>query len=390
MGTRFLGLSAIGAVTLEDELARVTRQIFHDDIPHQELSWRLFGTEADAIHGYMDTVPGSGYRGGGILHRLQHGHDLEAAQQVYGDHGLPGVLVWTQHMVQDSTTPTGVPLPVGAAPLADWLVEQGVASPGHAALLVSFNVAELAAGFLTGAFVFRLASLLPKIQRRRKIRRRLERAAGAWEGGDLDAVVAHYQEARSLSDHSEPTVDLALGWAYAATDRPMAESFLAFRSAAEGLAADDHAIEVDGVTVSLRGTAYLLALSQATQLLEFEDMKGAWRGELTRMAKGAIASFESLAIAQDERFTAEIRDQTIRVLTRPLSAAANYYLAARTAASFPFLDVVGEVGRLRSRAVALLGRAESDHPQLDSTSPVRARWSAELEPLRLQAPRSQR
>lgn len=385
-GDALLGLSAFGALTLEDELSRVTRRIFHDDLPHQELSRRLFGTDFDAIHGYMDTVPGTSHRGGGILHRLQHGHDLEAAQQVYADHGLAGALVWTQHMIQDSATPTGVPLPSGARPLADLLVERELASRGEAALLVSFNIAELAAAFLAGAFALRLAALLPEIQRRKRIRKRLERAREAWECDDIDAVITHYQEARSLSDHQAPAIELALGWAYAVAERPMAEAFLAFRSAAEGLAADDRPFEMNGVAVSLRGTAYLLALSHATQILEFEDMQATWRGELTRMAQGAIASFESFAIVHDERFALEIGNEKVQFLRRPLSAAANYYLAARTAASSPFLSVASEITRLGPRAVASLGCVEPELVDPGEMSQVQDRWSAELAPVRIQVP----
>lgn len=72
-GDALLGLSAIGAVAFEDEIVDVTRNLFHDGLRHQDFSHRLFGADFDAIHGFMDTVPSSGVRGGGILHRLQHG-----------------------------------------------------------------------------------------------------------------------------------------------------------------------------------------------------------------------------------------------------------------------------------------------------------------------------
>lgn len=384
-GDLLLGLSTAGVVALEDEAIQVTRRIFHDDLPHQELSQRLFGADFDSIHGFMDTVPGASYRGGGILHRLQHGHDLEGAHQIYGEHGLPGVMVWAQHILQDSATPTGVPAPVVGAPLAEWMVAEGVASPGKAALLVSFNVAELAATFLAGAFTLRLATLVPETQRRLKVRRRLRQAESAWEQGDLDAMIANYQEARSLSDGRSPPVELALGWAYATRDRPGAESFLAFRSAGEGLGADDHGVDIGGVTFSLRGISYLLALSEATQLLQFDDMKSAWRGELSRMATGAISGFESMAIAQDGRLTAALGDREVKLFVRPLSAAANYYMAARTAASLPFLPVVSQVPRLASRAMEMLERAHSEHGKGEVISAIQDRWSAELETLRIPA-----
>ncbi|HEX8390840.1 MAG TPA: hypothetical protein VF665_00680, partial [Longimicrobium sp.] len=125
-----VGLSAMGVTVWEKEIVSVTRSVFHDGPGHQAVSRRLFGADYDAIHRWIDTVPGSGIRGGGIVHRLQHGHDLAAAQQLYVEHGLPGLLVWMQHMGQDIATPTGIPLPIGAPTLAGWLVDAGYATPG--------------------------------------------------------------------------------------------------------------------------------------------------------------------------------------------------------------------------------------------------------------------
>jgi hypothetical protein len=378
-----LGLSTVGVLAIEDELVGVTRHALHDGLPHQELSSRLFGADFDAIHGFMDTVPGATYRGGGIMHRLQHGHDVGAARQIYDEHGLPGLLVWTQHIAQDAATPTGIPAP-GGRWLADWLVEEEITSPGKAALLVSFNVAEMAVALMAGAFAFRLAALMIEASKRRRVRRRIEHAAAAQESGDLDAVIAHYEEARSLAGKETPGLDLALGWAYSMADRPMAQSFLAFRSAAEQLAVEDRPIEVGGLMVSLRGMAYSMTLSQAVQVLRFEDMQGAWRGELGRLARGGIASFESMAIAQDEGRSVEFGDRKVQLRPRPLSAAANYYMAARTAAALSFLPVVNEMTRLTNRAGSLLVVAESVHSQ--PFAAVRARWEAELAPSRIASP----
>lgn len=382
-GDAILVLSAAGVVALEDHILGFTRRIFHDELQHQDLSQRLFGVDFDAVHGYMDTVPGRTVRGGGITHRLHHGHDFEAAQAIYAEHGLPGALAWVQHVAQDTMTPTGAPIPVGGQRLAEWLVDEGIATKGNAALLLSFNIAEIAAGFLGGVFMLRLAALLPELQRRRTIRKRLERAAAAWETDDLDAVIANYGEARSLARNQEPAIDLALGWAYAAADRPMAESFLAFRSAAMGLATEDRALDLDGLVVSLRGTAYLLALSQSVQVLDMSHLEGTWRSELNRMAQGGIASFESLAIAQDERYAVEVGDRRVQFRPRPLSAAANYYLAARVAAGAPFLPVSGDMQRLGERAVQMLDRAAEVHAGVTVLSEVHERWSRELAPLGL-------
>lgn len=374
-----LGLSAAGVLSLEDEIIGLTRRLFHDDLPTRQLSERLFDRDLSSLHAWIDTVPGAAGPGGGVTHRVAHGHDLEAAAAVYEEYGLVGVLAWTQHMAQDAFTPTGVPLPVGAKNVAGWLVDEGHASPGHAALLVSFNAAELAASFLAGVFVLRLAMMLRQIQRRRKVRRRCAAAADARERGDVDAVIANYSEALALSD-GDPTISLALGWAYRQIGRPAADSFLAFRRAATALATRDRLLEMRGVTFSLRGLAYLLALVEAQQLLEREDLRGAWRNELERVVSGALSSFEVAAISQIERPALRIGEREVAWRPRPLSAAANYYLAARTAASVPFVVSSGEVTRLIERATSVL-RASAPKLAGEHRETLRAierRWILEL------------
>lgn len=374
-----LGLCALGVTVCEDEIITVTRSVFHDGLRHQELSRRLFGADYDAIHRWMDTVPGTGVRGGGIVHRLQHGHDLAAVQQLYGRHGLPGVLVWMQHVAQDVATPTGIPIPVGGPQLGVWLVDAGYTTKGNAALLLSFNAADLAAGVLGSAFALRLAALAAELRRRRQVARRCAAARDAWERGDLDAVVAHYAEARALSGE-EPAILMALGWAYAQMGRPAAESFLAFRAAALALAREDREAEVGGTAVSLRGLAYLLALSHAVQVLEESDLAGAWRAELDRMLRGAIAAFERMALGQADGPAVRLGEREVPLYrTRPFSAAANYYLAARLARSAPFLPAAAEAPRLCDRALEMHARAARTHPEAaGGLALTRARWELEL------------
>jgi len=54
----------------------------------------------------------------------------------------------------------------------------------------------------------------------------------------------------------------------------------------------------------------------------------------------------------------KLGEQTFEWRRRPLSAAANYYLAARTVAAVPFIESSVALGRLRDRAVELLGDVE--------------------------------
>jgi hypothetical protein len=379
-----VGLSAIGVTVWEREIVTVTRSVFHDELRHQDLSRRLFGADYDAIHRWIDTVPGSGIRGGGIVHRLQHGHDAAAAQALYEQHGLPGLLVWMQHVGQDLATPTGIPIPIGGAGFAEWLVQAGHATPGKAALMLSFNAAELAAAVLGGAFALRLAALATEFRRQRQVARRCAAARDAWARGDLDAVVAHYGEARSLSA-DEPTILMALGWAYAQMGRPAAESFLAFRAAAMALGKEDRTVEIDGATLSLRGLAYVLALSHAVQVLEQTDLQGAWRAELDRMLRGAITAFEQTAIAQGDGPALRVGAREVALFrARPFSAAANYYLAARLAWSAPFLPASFEARRLSTRALQMLDRAAVAYPlSAEQVQHAQLRWKAELSGLQM-------
>lgn len=74
-----LALSSAGVLSLEDEIIQHTDRLFHAGAPTPELSERLFRQDYSELHRWIDTVPGSGVPGGGITHRMEHGHDLEAA-----------------------------------------------------------------------------------------------------------------------------------------------------------------------------------------------------------------------------------------------------------------------------------------------------------------------
>lgn len=374
-----LALSSVGILSLEDEIIHHTDRLFHRGLPTPELSERLFRQDFGELHRWIDTVPGSSVAGGGITHRVKHGHDLEAAAEIYREYGLEGVLVWSQHVGQDLFSSTGLPLPVGGEELTHHLVDQGFASRGNAALLVSYNAAELAAGFLAGAFALRLAALLREMSRRRQVTKRCARAQRAWRRRDLDAVVANYAEARSLSD--DPALSLALGWVYREMGRTAAESFLEFRRAALELASEDRMIELDGVAVSLRGVAYLLALVEAPQVLQREDLAGAWREELDRMLNGAVASFEVAAISQSERPGVSVGERNLEWRSRPLSAAANYYLAARTVAAVPFTSSSVGIERLKTNALRTLRTAAGEGGEAERARirAVAAGWEAALD-----------
>ena len=59
-------------------------------------------------------------------------------------------------------------------------------------------------------------------------------------------------------------------------------------------------------------------------------------------------------------------------------AAANYYLAVRTAAGLPFLDTASEAMRLHERGLSVLRQAATIHGPLHRLPEVEARWRAEF------------
>jgi hypothetical protein len=145
------------------------------------------------------------------------------------------------------------------------------------------------------------------------------------------------------------------------------------------LATRDRTLQVGGLSLSLRGLAYLLALSEAHQILEQDDLRGAWRSELDRMVRGAVSSFETTAISQLERPRIRVGEREVAWRVRPLSAAANYYLASRIVAATSFLTPSADAGRLRDRALtALRGSAAGEAALMEAAAGTERRWTLEL------------
>lgn len=124
------------------------------------------------------------------------------------------------------------------------------------------------------------------------------------------------------------------------------------------------------------------------QVLEESDLSGAWRAELDRMLRGAVTAFERMALEQADGPALRWGEREVALYrTRPFSAAANYYLAARLAWSAPFLPTAAEAPRLSARALQMQSRAARAHPQIaPGVELTRARWTVELSAQGLQVP----
>lgn len=99
------------------------------------------------------------------------------------------------------------------------------------------------------------------------------------------------------------------------------------------------------------------------------------------MVRGAVASFEVAAISQSERPAVSVGERSLEWRPRPLSAAANYYLAARAMAAVPFVGASAGIDRLRTRALDMLERVHADSPRPDRSriESIATRWEAVLD-----------
>jgi len=178
-------------------------------------------------------------------------------------------------------------------------------------------------------------------------------------------------------------IALSLGWCHASLERPGSESFLYFREPARGMGTGDVTIGLDGAMISLRGIAYLLALSEAPRVLDQDHLETHWREELESLWKGAMMSFEQAAIRQAEPPGIDLGPVDVDWRPRRLSAASNYYFAARSCSLVPFLPQA-EALRLARRSESILDQAmREDYPaERERLASVKARWARELRPWR--------
>lgn len=109
-----------GLLTFDEELSRLTRNVFDG----QQLfgQWgkdfieNLVGQEKCKIVSEWQDDAGFGVLGGGVSHRVLHGHDLSAVLRASQDHGSDGAIVALYHIFgRDFFTPAGIPiLPAGS------------------------------------------------------------------------------------------------------------------------------------------------------------------------------------------------------------------------------------------------------------------------------------
>ena len=129
-----------GIVSIIENFAIATG---HKIIPYTEkIDKALPATE---LSSWMDSVSGFG-------HRAKHGHDFLAnIGDVYKKFGAEGVAKYPVELMQDATTPHGIPIPG-----TQFLVQGGVVKPGFATEWLSLNVADIFTGGIAAYSTYKL------------------------------------------------------------------------------------------------------------------------------------------------------------------------------------------------------------------------------------------
>lgn len=320
-----LACGGAGTAAFDEALSRVTRHIFDgDQLVGGALRDRiaeLVGPEkAEGVNRFMDTVPGSDVMGGGWIHRIQHGHDVDALIHIGEEYGSEGVIQGAYHIFgRDFFTPAGIPiLPSGSEQVHEFLMTNLNMTAEAAADLISLNSVELAAIVAIAMSVERTWDWIEEYKERKELRKLVERASNASEDTDYVTASALFQEALALRPQ-EGALSFALGMARYRTGNHL-DAFLRFRDATSWLARTEPKIEIGGAILSLRGAAAGMALASIGAPARANRHGNDWITQLQQLATAGVTAFR--AVGDD------LVDTSITP-ARHLSAALNHYLAGK-------------------------------------------------------------
>ena len=144
-----LAAAGLGILDNERELMRFSRSIMDTKgTVFEKVLGHFFEKEKiEQISHWMDKIPDAVYTGGGVTHRVRHGHDIEALIELIKGHDLAGAAEWFNHVaLQDFWTPAGVPyLPFGNKTVFEWLSSLDFIGEELASELLSINFSEVMA-----------------------------------------------------------------------------------------------------------------------------------------------------------------------------------------------------------------------------------------------------
>lgn len=378
----------------DEDLSRITRHIFDGDqliggLGSDAMASLIGAEQVQSINAWMDTVPGSGVMGGGWLHRLQHGHDLEAVAEIYKQYGFEGASQALYHIYgRDFFTPAGIPiLPVGSNEVHQFLTGQLGLSPLAAADLLSITFAELLGTALSGVFavvtLVRLSNLVKSIRDNNRIKDLVYRAQDVIKQGDMVTASGLLQQAMIIRPHDGILKFIHASVKHRAGDTLQAH--FAFNEVVQSMAADEPLIKIEGSQLSLRGIAAAGALSTSNCLMRSEQYQNSWRDHVIGVAKAGITAFERVAEQLiDRRFIKRFGSHSA-LPPCWLSAACNYYLAGRMAGCSMYLpereDILTRVSAKIDQLLSEVATLQSSKSRTEEIAFLRRFTKAEFDAL---------
>lgn len=326
-----LAAAGTGVLFNEDNLIQLTSWMDSKNSIFEKIL-ELFFDRADIeqVSKWIDTIPGANFVGGGVTHRITHGHDINALVDLFQSHDLAGVFEWFNHIVlQDFWTSAGIPfLPFGNNSAFEWLKSLGF-GPEVAADLLSVNSAEvIAVLMLYRGSKFFIKFIQDQI-REKKAKELWNRAIELNKLGDFSAANKCFDLVLSyVPDKPEIAIWTSMNYLRCAQQNDMKEDrtsnlFRAYQLADSvrlKLLKDKSIPYYGGIRLSLRGLATTIMASSCICILGKDNINA---------IKGIIASGVEDLIKMSNSLNQHLN-------LRPFSAIANEALALNLLTASPF------------------------------------------------------
>lgn len=317
-----------GLAAFDHVLSRLTRRVFDGD----QLVGGWLGPKlgSAAVNRWMDTVPGADFPGG-WLHRIRHGHDLDAVAEIWSQHGSGGAVQALYHIYgRDFFTPAGVPiLPTGSATVHEYLTGTVGLGKREAADLISLNFIELLGGILTIAGVLRLWRSARAVWEDSIIKRLLLNAEQAAEQEDF--VTACTLVDRALAKrpaHAGLLFSRATMYHRAGNHLEAHHSYVDTVQRAAGTGST---LSLGGAEISFGGVAAAAALATSDCLARADQHQFDWADRVVAIGRAGVQAFETVSERLVDRRFVRALGESAFLPARYLSAALNSYLGGQLA-----------------------------------------------------------
>lgn len=327
-----LSAAGIGVLFNEDTIIQLTSAMDSKGSIFEKILELFFDrVEIEQISKWIDTIPGANFIGGGVTHRILHGHDINSLIELMKSHDLAGALEWFNHIaLQDFWTSAGIPyLPIGSGNIFDWLMSLGF-GPEAAADLLSVNCAEVLGLLMIYRSSKFFYTLIKEQVKEKKAKDLWNRAIELEQLGDFDAANKCFDQVLSYApDKTEIAIWTSLNYLRCAQQKDMKEerksnlfrSYQLADSVRLKLTNEDKSIPYyGGIKLSLRGLSATIMASSCNSILGKDNIHA---------IKGILASGV-------EDFIKMANSLKQKLNSRPFSAIANEALALNLLTANPF------------------------------------------------------